>query len=154
MLIHRHASAGERLDSPSLDRARPLDRNGGADARRLPELLARYEISRIVSSPYRRCIDSVRPLAAARSLEIELRDELAPEAPLAGAKALLDELRDSALVCTHREVIDRLFDGKIATEKGGTWVVERRRSRLVPVEYIPPSTHAQASVGSLVRNVP
>jgi 8-oxo-dGTP diphosphatase len=154
MLLHRHLSAGEKLGSPSLDRARPLDRIGRADARALHERLARYRIARVVSSPYRRCLDSVRPLAAARALEVERAGELAPDAFLAETKALLEELEDETLVCTHREVFERLFDGRIACEKGGMWVVERRGSRLVPVEYVPPppGSGGRALLGTLARS--
>jgi 8-oxo-dGTP diphosphatase len=154
MLLHRHASAGERLDSSSLDRARPLDRIGRADARRLPDVLEPYEITRLVSSPHRRCVDTIRRLAAVRGLEIELRDELAPDAAVAETRALLDDLPDTALVCTHREVIERLFDGKIACEKGGTWILERRGSRRVPVEYVAPPTTVERErrLASFVRS--
>jgi phosphohistidine phosphatase SixA len=144
MLLQRHASAGEPLDSPSLDRARPLDRIGRGDARRLAEVLAGYPIQRIVTSSHGRCKETVRPLAEARGLAIEWREELAPDAPLEDTNALLDELPDDALVCTHREVIERLFDGTVACEKGGTWVVERRGSRFVPTEYLPPPDDARA----------
>jgi phosphohistidine phosphatase SixA len=140
MLIHRHASAGARLDSPDLDRLRPLDRTGRDDARRLAAVLAQRAITRILTSPARRCVDSVRPLAAVRGLELELCDGLLPDAELTATQALLRELPPTALVCTHREVIERLFDGAVRCEKGGTWVVERRRSRLVPVEYLAPPT--------------
>jgi phosphohistidine phosphatase SixA len=140
MLLHRHASAGEKLESPSLDRARRLDGDGCADAAALRHALAGYPIERIVSSSHRRCIDSVRPLAEARGLPAERREELAPDALLEDTKALLEELPRNVLVCTHREVFERLFNGDLACEKGGTWVVERHGSRLVPTEYLPPPT--------------
>jgi phosphohistidine phosphatase SixA len=140
MLLHRHASAGNRLDSPRLDRLRPLDQVGRADAQKLPETLASYAIDRILSSPHRRCVETVGPLAEVRGIEVELRDELSPDAPLDDTTALLHELPDTALVCTHREVIDRLFDGEVACEKGGTWMIERRDSRWAPTQYLPPPT--------------
>jgi phosphohistidine phosphatase SixA len=152
ILLHRHGSAGDSLASPRLDRARPLDRQGRADARELVKVLAPLEITRVVSSPLRRCVESVRPLANARGLEIELRDELEPDAPPGKTRALLRELPDFSLVCTHREVIERLFHGKIAAEKGGTWVLARKRGRLVPVEYLPPPTTVQPPLGAPVRS--
>jgi 8-oxo-(d)GTP phosphatase len=132
-----------------MDRARPLDPEGRADARELPEALAPLEIARVVSSSLRRCVDSIRPLASARGLEIEVHDELTPDAGLAETRALLRELPDFSLVCTHREVIERLFHGRIAAEKGGTWILERRRGTLTPVEYLPPPTSVQLRLGSL-----
>jgi phosphohistidine phosphatase SixA len=152
ILLHRHANAGDRLDSPLLDRTRPLDRQGRADARELADVLAPLAVTRVVSSPLRRCVESVQPLATARALEIELREELEPDAPRAKTRALLRELPDFSLVCTHREVIERLFHGKIAAEKGGTWVLARKRGRLAPVEYVPPPTTVQPRLGALVRS--
>jgi 8-oxo-(d)GTP phosphatase len=151
MLLQRHASAGEKLDSPSEDRARPLDSLGRADSRGLLGALAGYEIGRVVSSSHPRCIDTVRPLARSRGLGVERREELAPDALLEDTKALLEELPDNALVCTHREVFERLFNGRIVCEKGGTWMMERHGSQLVPTEYIPPPTRERRRTSALVR---
>lgn len=131
----RHASAGQRFSSASLDRARRLDRVGRADARELPEALSEHAIDRVVSSPHARCVETVGALARSRHLRVELRDELLPDASIENVCALLDELPDSALVCTHREVIERLFD--LTCEKGGTWLLERRDGALEPVAYLP-----------------
>ena len=142
MLLLRHASAGERLASPSADRARGLDRVGRADARHLARTLADYTIDRIVTSSHARCLETVAPLARARGLDIECREELAPDASRRDARALLAELPETTLVCTHREVIERLFDGRVASEKGGVWVVQRNARSIQPVSYIPPQTSA------------
>jgi phosphohistidine phosphatase SixA len=142
MLLLRHASAGHRLASPSLDRARPLDRAGWDDARLLPAALARFRIDRIVTSPHVRCVQSLAPLVHALRVEAECRDALAPGASATAARALLDELGPTTLVCTHREVIERLFDGEIAAEKGGAWLLERDGDQWRPVEYLPPPTKA------------
>lgn len=140
MLLLRHASAGERLTSASLDRARRLDRVGRADARLLPEVLAEYAIEHIVSSPHARCVETVRALALARGLQVAIREELAPEALAADVYAVLDEFPDATLVCTHREVVSKLFDGEVTCEKGAAWVLERREGRFHPVAYLPSPT--------------
>jgi len=94
---------------------------------------------------------TVRALALERMLEIELRDELAPDAPAADASALLAELLDTALVCTHREVIERLFDGDVTCEKGAAWVVDRVAGRLDAVAYVPsPTSRERASPNAFV----
>lgn len=138
MLLLRHASAGERRPSANLDRARRLDRGGRADARELPEALVAHAIDRVVSSPHARCVETVEALARSRNLRVEVRDELLPGALLEDTQALLDELPDSALVCTHREVIARLFGGELTCEKGATWLLERREGDYEPVAYLPP----------------
>lgn len=138
MLLLRHASAGKRLWSPSRDRARRLDRAGWADARKLVDVLGSHTIERLVSSPHVRCMDTLAPLARARHLVVEARDELAPDAALADVRALVAELPDDALVCTHREIVARLFGGELTCEKGGTWLLERRAGQQVPVAYLSP----------------
>ena len=144
MLLIRHASAGERLESPAEDRTRRLDPSGRADARALPAALADYGIDRIVSSPHARCLQTVLPLARRRGIEIECREELSPGASRKDTLALLAELPETALVCTHREVFERVFRGEITSEKGGTWLVERKGRRRVPipVAYLPPRSSA------------
>lgn len=138
MLLLRHASAGERLASPSEDRARHLDAAGCADARALASALAAHAIERIVSSPHVRCLESVEPLARLRGLAVEAREELAPQASREETLALLGEVRDNSLVCTHREVFELLFGGQITCEKGGAWIVEGG----TPVAYLPPPSSA------------
>ena len=66
MLLLRHASAGERLSSPEIDRFRRLDDAGRVVARQLVWSLADREITRIVSSPLARCVESVVPIAESR----------------------------------------------------------------------------------------
>jgi len=148
MLLLRHASAGERLSSASLDRARRLDRVGRGDARLLPQALSGYAIERIVSSPHARCVETVRALALARNLEVEEREELAPDAPAPDTLALLSELPDSALVCTHRDVVARLLDGEVTCEKGAAWLVGRVDGRLDPIAYLPSPTSQERSGSS------
>lgn len=144
MLLMRHASAGERLESPAQDRSRGLDAGGRADVRALPAAFADYEIHRIVSSPTVRCLATVVGLARRRGIEVECRDELAPDASRKAALGLLAELPQSTLVCTHREVFERLFRGQVTCEKGGTWLVERKGTRLAPVAYLPPPSSDSA----------
>jgi len=140
MLILRHASAGERLSSASLDRARRLDRIGRADARLLPESFASFEIDRIVSSPHARCTETVRALGLARGIRVDEREELGPRASAEETLALLESLPESALACTHREVFQRLFGDDVTCEKGAAWVVEHRDGRHLPVAYLPSPT--------------
>ena len=82
MFLLRHASAGVRLSSPSIDRFRRLDEAGRIVARQLIWTLADHEITRIVSSPLPRCVESVIPLAESRALTVESRWELAPDVPI------------------------------------------------------------------------
>jgi 8-oxo-dGTP diphosphatase len=149
MLLLRHGSAGERLSSPGVDRFRRLDEAGRTVARQLAWAFADREITRIVSSPLARCVESVAPLAASRGLVVENRWELEPEASLNDLRILLDDLPDTALVCTHREVVEKLLGWDVTCEKGGAWVLERNGSELVPTLYIAPP----AAVATGARHV-
>ena len=75
ILLIRHAlplrtQAGEGSD-PELAAA------GWEQARRLPEALARFPISRLVSSPQRRAVQTAEPVAAARQLTVSTDERLA-----------------------------------------------------------------------------
>ena len=75
VLLIRHAlplrsEHGEGSD-PDLSDA------GLAQVARLPEALGRFPISRVVSSPQRRAIQTAEPVAAARQLPVEIDDRFA-----------------------------------------------------------------------------
>ena len=145
MLILRHASAGESLSSPHIDRFRELDAAGRADARQLVWTLAGHEIDRVVSSPLVRCVQTVIPIAESRRLVVERCVALSPDANLDATFELLEELPDTTLVCTHREVILELFSGEVTCEEGAAWVLERNGSLLSPTAYLsPPSAVTEA----------
>jgi 8-oxo-dGTP diphosphatase len=140
MLLLRHASAGERLSSPSLDRARGLDDVGRAQAKRLAELLSARSVERLVSSPLARCVETVEELATALGLLVELRDELLPSATKLEILALLDELPEGTVICTHRELFETLFGGGVTCEKGGAWTIDWEDGTWRASLYLPPPT--------------
>jgi broad specificity phosphatase PhoE len=81
---------------------RPLDGRGRNQASRLPELLGDYEIARVLSSPAVRCVQTVEPLARARGLDIELREELGEEQQgEAGAALVRSLVGEQAALCVH-----------------------------------------------------
>ncbi len=116
-------------------------------ARQLIWSLAGREITRIVSSPLARCLESVVPLAESRHLVVESRWELEPDVSLDDLRTLLADLPDTTLVCTHREVLETLLGWDVTCDKGGAWVVERNGSELVPSLYLEPP----AVVGAAAR---
>jgi probable phosphoglycerate mutase len=54
-----------------------LSETGLVQAARLPDALTRFPISRVLSSPQRRAIQTAEPVAAARELAVEIDDRLA-----------------------------------------------------------------------------
>jgi 8-oxo-(d)GTP phosphatase len=98
----RHAWAGHAEQWDGDDNLRPLDERGQEQARRLVPLLEPYEIERIVSSPATRCVETVAPLAAARGLEVETRDELGVDRQETDGPELVRSLAgEPVVVCGH-----------------------------------------------------
>jgi len=54
-----------------------LSDEGRAQVARLPDALARFPISRVVSSPQRRALQTAEPVAAARGLAVDIDDRFA-----------------------------------------------------------------------------
>src|ERR1700730_17791849 len=54
-----------------------LSDEGRAQVARLPEALARFPISRVLSSPQRRAIQTAEPVAASRQLAVDIDDRFA-----------------------------------------------------------------------------
>ena len=136
ILLIRHASAGERSEWEGDDRLRPLDERGFRQARALVDALAGYEVERILSSPYLRCVQTVEPLAAARGLDVEPAPELREERQAAEAAALLRSLDGSPVaVCSHGGVPELIaLDARY--KKGETLVLG---DGLELVRSIPPA---------------
>jgi phosphohistidine phosphatase SixA len=145
VLLLRHASAGQRLSSPGIDRFRRLDEAGRLVARQLIWAFADREITSIVSSPLARCLESVVPLAESRHLVVESRWELEPDVPLDDLLTLLADLPDTTLACTHREVFETLLGWDVTCDLGGAWVLERSGSELVPALYLEPPAAVRAA---------
>lgn len=135
MLVVRHGRAGKRSQAGGDDSRRPLDGRGRRQALALPELLAGYQVDRILSSPYARCLGTVEPLASQLDLELEPRDELAEGASAAAVRGLISELgRSCAVLCTHGDVIAELVGPGRKARKGSVWVLEGDDLR--PLEYL------------------
>jgi phosphohistidine phosphatase SixA len=107
LILVRHASAGERADWTDDDRLRPLDARGREQAAALAEALAALRVDRILTSPFLRCVETVEPLADARGLVVEKRDELAEGADDERLFALLHEVQGEVpLLCTHGDIVE------------------------------------------------
>jgi 8-oxo-(d)GTP phosphatase len=123
MLLIRHARAGERDEWSGDDRRRPLDDRGRKQAADLVDVLSGYRVTRILSSPYDRCVQTVEPLARARGLEVEIRDELGEEYQLEEGAELVRSLLDhDVAVCGHGGLSDELVG--VSQKKGATLVLD------------------------------
>jgi phosphohistidine phosphatase SixA len=104
--IVRHACAGHKDEWAGADDDRPLDPAGEVQAAALAEILSAEHPARLVSSPTRRCTDTLAPLAARVGLEVEVEPLLRD----ATGEELVDLLPDAhytgAVICTHGEVME------------------------------------------------
>jgi 8-oxo-dGTP diphosphatase len=133
LLVIRHARAGDGSEWTGDDRKRPLDERGVRQAGALVDELADFPLTRILSSPYDRCVQTVDPLAMQRGLEVELRDELGEDGQQAEGVALVRSLiGEPVAVCVHGGLpeatfAERLKKGGILVVDGDGRVVQRRR---------------------------
>ncbi|MET0275894.1 MAG: histidine phosphatase family protein, partial [Acidimicrobiia bacterium] len=88
----RHAKAGSRRNWATDDTLRPLSKPGRRQADAIASGLAGVSVSRLVSSPFVRCVQTVEPLAAALDVDIERSDKLAVGASINDALDLVDKL--------------------------------------------------------------
>jgi 8-oxo-dGTP diphosphatase len=144
----RHAKAGSRDRWTAPDRDRPLTEAGRIQALALVAVIGR-EVRRIKSSPYRRCIETVQPLADALGLRVEEEPRLAEGA---GPEWALAELATAggSLLCTHgdvmAEVVTTIAEAKVPLQDGmqwakaATWAFEIAGGRIVSGRYLPPPT--------------
>lgn len=135
----RHASAGQRNDADPNDPDRPLDERGRAQASRLVDFLAEANIRRILTSPYARCTQTVEPVAQELSIPIESAEQLVEGTPRESIIELFRSLNgDSAVLCTHGDVIMNVLGEDGHAEKGAIWELELNGEGLVKRQYVPP----------------
>jgi len=79
LVIVRHANAGSRSSWTQADPLRPLDASGRERAQALVPLLKSYGVTRVVTSPSVRCLDTVLPYAVTEELKIRLKPGLSEE---------------------------------------------------------------------------
>lgn len=150
--VLRHARAGRRSAWKAADELRPLTKVGRRQAAGIVELLADPGITRIVSSPYVRCVQSVEPLADRLGLTVDVADALAEGTPLVDVLRLVEKVSDETTVlCTHGDVMRLLLDhlrtegvkvrcrnGVPSMEKGSVWELETKRGTVVKAVYHKP----------------
>lgn len=149
VVLVRHASAGERGDFDGDDRLRPLDERGRRQSEALAKALAGLPVERILSSPARRCVQTVEPLGQGRGLSVEIIPDLF-EGCAEEAVELIRSLAGSDVVaCTHGDIVPALLDHVARFDgvrfppnprypKGSAWILASTRSGFSDAEFIAP----------------
>jgi 8-oxo-dGTP diphosphatase len=148
LYLIRHAKAGSRHDWNGPDDMRPLTKAGRRQAEGLIELLREVPVSRVVSSPFLRCVQTVTPLARGLGLPVEPAPVLAEGAAASAAIDLLLALPEFAVACSHGDVIPDTIGalhrcgmeivGPPDWRKGATWVLERDGTNWERAYALPP----------------
>lgn len=158
VLLVRHASAGSRRKWQGDDTDRALDDRGRRQAEGLVDLLAPFDVVRVLSSPSVRCMQTVEPAAAGRGLAVIADDDLLEgNSPTAVAlvRSLLGPGSSTAgadgpaiVMCSHGDTIPDALDAlaregaalgdDLPCKKGSTWVVWRGPAGDVAGRYLPP----------------
>jgi len=149
LYVVRHAHAGTRGEWDGPDEERPLSERGRRQARALVETLAEAGVTRLVSSPYRRCIQTLEPLAEVSGLAVVVDDRLAEGTGFAPAMDLAEELSsEPAVLCSHGDVIPDLLEALVRRglelqdparwPKASTWVLTRDEHGFVKGRFLPP----------------
>lgn len=107
----RHATAGDRTKWTDDDRARPLTKKGKRQSEAIAEKLASAGIERVISSPYERCIQTVKPLAKAIGAKVEIHDALAEDADIDAAYDMIhDVVGANAVLSSHGDIIPAVIN--------------------------------------------
>lgn len=151
LYLIRHAQAGHKSDWSGSDHKRPLSIKGRAQADRIAELFGDAGITRIVTSPSKRCRETVEPLAEQAGIDVEEDKRLAEGTSVRGAADLVGKLvaaDETVALCSHGDVIPELIlelhreglegDGHMASAKGGTFVLDTEAGQIIRSRYVPP----------------
>ena len=147
MHVIRHAKAKNRLEWTESDDVRPLTKRGRREAAALAERFRADPPDRLVSSPFRRCIETLDPLARELDLPIETTELLAEGADgVQALELLLSVSRTGSLACcTHGDVLYELMgvvaasgvivDAPLDTPVASTWSLDVVDGRVVDARF-------------------
>lgn len=128
LYVIRHADAGSRSAWQGDDELRPLSKKGRRQADGIAKAFAGSGLTRLVSSPSKRCIETLAPLGQALGLPVETDARLREGSDGPAALEVADEMRalgDVAALCSHGDVIpDLLSELRIlgtSFHQGLTW---------------------------------
>jgi len=142
VIVLRHAAAGDRAAWSDADRWRPLDEIGLGQSLELAGAFDGLAISRIMTSPYARCQQTVAALAALRRLPVLDRSWLAEGVEPRRVEQGLATVQPDTLLCTHGETA-RLLRRLLAPghdlddlDKGAAWVLRFTDDVLTAADHV------------------
>ncbi|MDY6055617.1 NUDIX hydrolase [Micrococcus sp.] len=116
LVVLRHAKAKPRSSWSRAEQERPLAATGRRQALSVASLVQVWAPERLVSSPWRRCVETLAPTVKATRLPLKTKsaftETTAREKPKKTRRVFRDLLgrRRHQVVCTHRPVLPVLLD--------------------------------------------
>jgi broad specificity phosphatase PhoE len=134
IFLIRHGHAGSRSKWDGDDDLRPLSAQGRRQAEHLAGLVGDGPVGRLLSSPSRRCAETLAPLCERTGLPVEPVPQLAEGAGGEQAERLLLAIADqNPVACSHGDVIPRVLQRlhasgmRVQTDtvaaKGSLWIL-------------------------------
>ena len=162
VIVQRHAAAQSRAKWRKGDeRTRPLRRKGRKQAAALPPLLAAYAPKTVVTSPWRRCLETIEPFAHEGGIDIVEKPELTEHAhekrPARAAAVMERAIAEAArtVVCTHRPVLPTIIAAaKHACTKEARGKLPRENPYLAPGEMLVLHTSERGRIVDVERHLP
>jgi 8-oxo-(d)GTP phosphatase len=111
VVVQRHAAALSRSKWRKGEATRPLNKKGKRQAKALPPLLDAWAPQAVVTSPWKRCEETVVPFLEISGIKPSRKEDLtekaAQERPSRAAAVLERVLAESrsTVICTHRPVL-------------------------------------------------
>jgi 8-oxo-(d)GTP phosphatase len=151
--VIRHTEAGNRDTWREPDELRPMSKTGRKQALKLWASLKDVPFTRLLSSPFIRCIQTLEPFSDALGIDITIARELAEGEPVAGAEAwaLAAAADGPAALSTHGDIVQGLVhslrvrgipaadgDGDDTPPKGSVWRLEVVDGKVRELAYVPP----------------
>jgi 8-oxo-dGTP diphosphatase len=142
LVVLRHARAEKRASWAGPDGERPLLPAGSVQAQELVPVLSAYGVTRVLTSPSKRCRDTVGPYADDQVLPLEEVPGVDEEGFTADSVnetvAMLLAQKESAVLCSHRPVLPEILAALGVAEEplalGEMVVCHHRKGRVVATE--------------------
>jgi broad specificity phosphatase PhoE/ADP-ribose pyrophosphatase YjhB (NUDIX family) len=149
LFLARHAHAGDRTRWIGDDSVRGLSPKGQRQAKTLAKRLQHGGITRLISSPYGRCVETLAPLSQRLGINVETHKGLAETGTEKALESLVDEVKQERVVLsTHGNIVPAILrlllsDGlklnsSYQSEKASLWAIKFQDGEPAEASYAPP----------------
>jgi len=149
LFLARHAHAGDRTRWIGDDSIRGLSPKGQRQAKTLAKRLQHGGITRLISSPYGRCVETLAPLSKRLGINVETHKGLAETGTEKALESLVDEVKQERVVLsTHGNIVPAILRSLLSDglklnssyqgEKASIWAIKFQDGEPAEASYAPP----------------